>query len=153
MCGRRWQPDPSGIARMWIPWGNDLMPKSGTAVRIGGQIMTHYAVLWTCTYNTYEKVTEIGVIKLCFKQRYISLPQFPFSLFLHSPHLFRIPNRSTEISCVTTNIPNHSEKPHVIKVGSKTVALDVHFCLAFSLNHLQFESKQHVSEMFTGRAG
>lgn len=110
--------------------------------------MTHYAVLWTCTYNTYEKVTEIGVIKLCFNHCYIPLPPSP-SLFFHLPHLFGIPNRSTEISSVTTNIPNHSEEPQVIKAGGKIVALDVHFCLIIYI----FESKRHVSKVFTGRAG
>lgn len=58
MIGNVWEEMtvlPPGIARMRIPRGNDLMPNSSTAVRLEGQIMTHYAVLWTHTYNTYEK--------------------------------------------------------------------------------------------------
>lgn len=68
--------------------------------------MTHYAVLWTCTYNTFEKVMEIGVIKLCFNHHYI----FFLSLSLCSPHMFGISNRPTEISSVTTASPNPLEK-------------------------------------------
>jgi len=81
-----------------------------------------------------KKVTEIGVIKLCFNHCYISFslslsPQCPF--FPRSLHLFRGTNNGTETSSVTTNIPSHSEQQCVIKVGDKIMALDVHFCLAF----------------------
>lgn len=84
-----------------------------------------------------KKVTEIGVIKLCFNRCYIFLLTLTLSpprrlfFFPRSPHLFRGTNNGTEISSVTTNIPSHSEQQPVIKVGDKIMALDVHFSLAF----------------------
>lgn len=83
-----------------------------------------------------KKVTEIGVIKLCFNRCYIFLLALtlPPAVFFFSPcslHLFRGTNNGTEISSVTTNIPSHSEQQPVIKVGDKIMALDVHFCLDF----------------------
>lgn len=46
MIGAVWEEmtaPPAEIARLRIPLGDDLMPGSARAVRIGGQIMTHYA--------------------------------------------------------------------------------------------------------------
>lgn len=90
-------------------------------------------------------MTEIGVIKLGFKHRYIPSPH-PCSPAFFARHICSeslIAVQKSRLKQPTSRAIQRN--PHVIKADGKIVALDVRFCLAFPLNHLHFFKAGNMS--------